>query len=71
MEEDEEDDIGDDEEEHEDDMIDGEDTMINADQNHEAIDDDDCDGAGPEGGDHQDESELEKYLKDVSQGKYA
>jgi hypothetical protein len=38
---------------------------------NEQLDDDECGDAGLDGGDEGDESELERYLRDISQGKHA
>jgi hypothetical protein len=67
-----EDELQDDEEEHEEDMMDGEEGILgNAAGRHhrtndEQIDDDECGDAGMDVGEDVEESELEKYLRDIS-----
>ena len=60
-------------------MLDGEEALLAAGNvgrvlrsgQNEHVDDDECGDAGLDGGDEGDESELERYLRDISQGKHA
>jgi hypothetical protein len=60
-------------------MMDGEEALLAAgnmgnvlrSRHNEQLDDDECGDAGLDGGDEGDESELERYLRDISQGKHA
>jgi hypothetical protein len=60
-------------------MLDGEEALLAAGNvgralrsgQNEQLDDDECGDAGLDGGDEGDESELERYLRDISQGKHA